>query len=361
MPIPASNFGMIRVLFLGESNRGSTSYHRFDALRRIGCDVTLIPVNDFVNLGGQLRRKCHVLTGFRYHQKTILQRLRERVSDQRFDIIWVDSGWWCGPKIAEYLKSVGTKLVLLNLDDPTGPREPLHWKSLIRSIPLFDLCLVVRPETQRDFIELGCKNTLHVWRCYDEVAHAPERADSIPQGELCSEVAFIGTRMENRHEFLIRLIELGVPLSIWGNGWQRGPGWRILKPFYRGSGLEGDAYVAAIKRAKINLGLLSKLNRDKHTTRSSEIPYAGGVVCMPKTNEHLSMFDDNSEAVLWDSPEECASRCHRLLNAPEELEKIRQNGRKRILALNLGNENLVAKSIASALNYCVEVSLPKLP
>jgi hypothetical protein len=256
-------------------------------------------------------------------------------------VAWVDSGWWCGARVAAFLKSVADRLVLLNLDDPTGPREPHHWRSLVRAAAMFDLCALVRSESKREFEQLGSPNVLQIWRGYDEIAQAPEQADVVPAGQLESEVAFIGTRMEDRHKFLLELIDRRVPLSIWGGNWQRGPGWSKLRPYWRGPALINAEYVAGIRRAKVCLGLLSRLNRDLHTTRSAEIPYAGGLLCAQRTAEHLAMYDDGREAVFWDDAEECAEACHRLLGDAALRERIRAAGAAKVRRLGIGNEQLV--------------------
>jgi hypothetical protein len=174
---------------------------------------------------------------------------------------------------------------------------------------------------------------------YDEIAHSPDLAASVPASHFRSQVAFIGTRMEHRPEFLINLVKRGVPLSIWGNGWKNGPGWRILKDYWRGPGLLGAEYVAAVQRADICLGLLSKGNRDLHTTRSSEIPFAGGLLCAERTSEHLEMYKEGEQAVFWSDAEECAEVCLQLLNDRQRRDEIRRQGLKRVRELGVGNED----------------------
>ena len=69
----------------------------------------------------------------------------------------------------------------------------------------------------------------------------------------------------------------------------------------RGSGpaIYGDDYLKAIQLAKVSLGLLSKGNRDLHTTRTFEIPYCGGLLCAERTSEHLQLYQEDVEAVYW--------------------------------------------------------------
>jgi len=258
------------------------------------------------------------------------------------DLIWVDGGEFIGTKSLELLKSMEVPVVLYNVDDPTGKRDGNRFQSLLKALPLYDLVVVVRKETQAECIKLGAVNTLLVSRSYDEQAHKPyENQRAIPS-EFRSGIAFIGTwmRHEKRDEFLLKLIDEGLPVAIWGDRWQKSPYWNRLKIFYQGGSLSGQDYVAAIQGTKICIGMLSKGNRDLHTTRSLEIPYIGGLLCAERTSEHLHMYKENEEAVFWNDAKECAEVCKRLLANSEKREKIRLAGMQRVRKNKVGNEDI---------------------
>ena len=170
--------------------------------------------------------------------------------------------------------------------------------------------------------------------------------------ELESEVLFIGTWMPERGPFLARLLELDVPLSIYGLRWQKAPKWNLLRKAWRGPGLYIDQdYAAAIRAAKVNIGLLSKKgNRDQSTTRSFEIPALGGVLCAERTNEHLSLYEDEQRAVFWSNSEECAEKCRLLLENNVLREAIKERGRRRCFANGTMNE-VVLQKIADRLSF----------
>ena len=339
---------MADILYLGDAEEGSTSLHRAEALRRLGHQATIVPLGDFCPPLSRWAGKADYLTGHRWRQGAIVERLKNRIGAARRDVVWIDSGWWCGPSTAKFLRGIADKLVLLNLDDPTGPREPRHWASLRRAAPLFDAAALVRPETVEEFRQLGAKNAIRIWRGYDEVAHAPEQADRVPEQEMKSEVVFVGTGFEDRPQFMAELIERGVPLSIWGSSWKRDRHWSRIEPHWRGPSAMGPRYVAATRRAKVCLGLLSRLNRDLHTTRSGEIPYMGGLFCAPRTSEHLAMFEDGKEAVFWDDVDDCAEICRRLLTDTELRERIRQAGSEKVRRLGIGNETVCQQILQQA-------------
>ena len=124
---------------------------------------------------------------------------------------------------------------------------------------------------------------------------------------------------------------------------------KYLRNYFKGTAIYKQDYVKAIQGSKISLGLISKLNRDQSTRRSVEIPYAGGLFCAERTEKHLSMFEENKEAVFWSTKEECLNICNKLLSNVILRNKIREAGRKRVIKDKYGNLELV-KSVLKKIN-----------
>lgn len=341
----------MKVLYLGHGLPETTSRHRADALGRLGHEVALAdPYEAFrSDLSHPLWGRLHFRSGYRALQKRVRRWLvgaSEACSNP--DLIWVDGGELFGPDCFSSLGKSKAPIVFFNVDDPTGPRDGRRFDLARAALPLYNLCVTVRRETEAEMRTLGATNVLRVWRAYDEVAHAPFKHREEIAAEWHSEVAFIGTWMRNegRDVFLTALLDAGVPISIWGDRWDKAPLWPRLKTVWRGAALGGREYVAAVQGAKLCLGMLSKGNRDLHTTRSAEIPYSGGLFCAQRTNEHLEMYRENQEAVFWDDSQECAQVCGRLLSDDSERESIRANGMRRVRELQIGNEDIARQVLA---------------
>lgn len=289
--------------------------------------------------------RVNYLSGYRFSQGTYRSLLGKSVSLMATvpDLVWIDSGEFFGPPVVNDLKErFSAPILLLNLDDPTGFRDRSRFASLRSALPYYDYAVTVRKETEREMVMAGVKSVIRVYRAFDEVAHAPFPNRSDVPSLYCSEVAFIGTwmRQEKRDEFIIALLNRDVPVNVWGSRWEKSPYWNRLKKHYRGGALEGRDYVSAIQGSKICLGMLSKGNRDLHTTRSSEVPYAGGLLCAERTSEHLEMYAEGKEAVFWEDAEECAAVCIDLLRDDAKRERIRDAGMRRVRELNVGNEDI---------------------
>jgi hypothetical protein len=146
--------------------------------------------------------------------------------------------------------------------------------------------------------------------------------------------------MPERGPFLRRLLDLGVPITIMGDRWQKAPEWRRLRSVVR-PGPFGAEYVAAVQCAEICLGLVSEGNRDKHTQRSAEIPFIGSVFCATRTSEHTKMYVENRDAVFWSSADECAQQCQKLLSNNVWANSIARAGQLRVQALGLSNDTVL--------------------
>ncbi len=334
----------MNVIYIGASSEKSTSRHRADALQRLGNDIAII--DPYMNLHSILSNKIlcllHFRTGYFFLQRTIFTWLYELLEKKdKPDLIWVDSGELFGPEIINMLSALGGKVILYNHDDPTGMRDGRRFFSLRKAIPYYDICAVVRDENIAEFYQHGAKRVVKIWRSYDEVVHAPFTDIHEIQDKYISDVVFIGTwmRHEGRDKFLLQLIDAGLNVRVWGQRWEKSPYWSQLKEHVAGGALSGRDYVAAIQGAKVCLGLLSKGNRDLHTTRTMEVPYAGGVLCAQRTSEHLKLYEENVEAVFWDNVDECIEQCRKLVNDDVFRESVRIAGMQRVRKNKLGHEN----------------------
>lgn len=335
---------MMKILYVGHAALESTSRHRADALSRLGHEVVLVDPYAALasHLRGRLRGAVHYRTGYRLLQGAMCAWVDSLLKQHASwpELVWVDSGELIGFKVASALRQFGCPTVLYNIDDPSGHRDGRRWDSLLSALPIYDLCAVVRMENIPEFQSLGARSVHRVWRSYDEAAHRPyDKLEDIPAA-FRSEVVFVGTWMrdEGRDDFLLKLIARGINVAIWGDRWQRSPGWSRLRAHWRGPALSGRDYVAALQGAKLALGFLSRGNRDLHTTRSAEIPYAGGLLCAQRTTEHLAMYREGEEAIFWNDADECAEVCRKLLADETLRERIRQHGTARVRSGRYGNE-----------------------
>jgi hypothetical protein len=322
---------------------------RAQALQRLGHSVTVI--DPWAWLG-----KFRLAGPWLYHAggigagAIIGRRLLAAVAAVRPQLVWVNQGEFLGPGIVRRLRAYGAPLVNFTNDNPFSDRDGRRFHQYRLAVPHYDLLLLPRQENIAQARQHGARQALRMWFAADELTHSRDAADCASHSDFVAEVSFVGTWMPERSPFMADLIRRGVPLSIWGDRWQKAPEWPTIAPHWRGPAVYESAYRAAIQSARICLGLLSKGNRDLHTSRSIEIPALGGLLCAQRTSEHLALYEDGHEAVFWDTAAECAAQCQRLL-ADEPLRRdIARRGHERALRNNLFHEPLMA--------WIVEASLP---
>ena len=350
------------LLYIGTDS--GTSRHRALALKRLGYDICIIDPDVFLPRNRFLSAwTWH--TGGLFLENFVRKKVLETIPSKRFDLVYVDGGQLVGPSLILELKDRFGTVINYNVDDPYGRRDGRRWRLYLEAVPFYDLIVVVRDCNISEAFARGARKVLRVHRAADEIAHSPRQISGQDRGQWAAEVAFVGTWMPERGPFMARLIELGVPLSIYGDRWHRAQEWSVLRPCWRGPGLyNDDEYAKAIQCAKVNAGLISKGNRDLSTQRSFEIPYLGGVLCAERTAEHAKLYREDEEAVFWSSPEECAQKCMQLLKDEETRKRIMIKGRARCLQNRTTNQDVLAEILHCAIrseSTSVSLRRPLLP
>ena len=334
----------MNLLFLGAGS--GTAKHRADALRRLGYTVHQIDPDRLVPQG-RLASRLHWETGGLLCEKSVTAHVLTDVGASRFDLTWVDNGRYVGPLLIHELQGRYGPVLNYNVDDPYGRRDRFSWSLYKRAVSAYNLVAVVREENVAEAQALKARKVIRVYRSADEAAHAPRALTAEDHARWDSEVVFAGTWMRERGPFLVDLLRRGVPLTLYGNGWQRAKEWPLLEPVWKGPDLStADDYAKAIQCAKVVLGLLSKGNRDLHTTRSLEVPSLGGVFCAERTREHQFLYQEGEEAAFWSDAAECAEVCLRLLNDDARRTEIGRRGRVRCLRNGTMNEQIMAHIIS---------------
>lgn len=317
---------VLNILYLGMQT--GTSLDRAHAYRRLGHHITHIDPRHLLPSSVWMDRISWRF-GAQYLAPYLGIQLSRALKGQHFDLCHVDCGEWITPSLLALLKAHAGRVINYCIDDPTGARDANRFIPYRQAVSEYDLLVVMRVENVAEAQSLGARKVLRVFMSADEVSHAPRPLSADDQRKWQCQVLFLGTWMPERGPFLLELVRRGVPLTLQGSHWHKAPEWGHLKAHWRGDAISGDDYAKAIQCASINLGLLSKGNRDGHTTRSMEVPALGGLLCAERTPEHMGLYQEGVDAVFWTDAHECAEQCLHLLSQPEVIHRLAQSGHRR--------------------------------
>lgn len=334
-----------RILYLGDQDPGTTSWHRSEALRRQGHHVEGFNPR-LVVPRRHIWYALHYRLGFRFIRSKARRAVQAFAQGRKFDVLWINSGDYTGPDTVAWARGQGMRIVSYNNDDPFGGRDGAKWANYLACLPVVDLAVVMRGFNVEEARARGARRVLRVFMSCDEVAHRPRPLTDEIRRSWASDVAFIGTWMPERGPFIAELLKRGIPVSVWGNRWEKAPEWEAIRGSWRGGAVEGDNYAYAIQCAKVVLGLLSKGNRDLHTTRTAEVPYLGSALCAEDTVEHRGLFEHGMDAYLFNNSTEAATGLRELLADEPSRLAVAEGGRRRIIAAGLTNEAVTGRILA---------------
>lgn len=335
----------LKILYLGPLVHHSGGLA--NAIRRLGHEVEAY--DTYSELPGRYAGAWAFKTGGLGLCGMVRRNILRWVSGRTFDVCVVNTGELLDRETVRCLRSICRRVVNYNQDNPFSGRDGWRWRAFLRAAQEYDLLVTLRDSNVEPMRRIGARRVIRSWFSADEAAHAPVEMMPEERARFASEVAFIGTWMPERGPFMVKLLEAGVPLRIYGPRWHKSPEQEALKGALSSQDANGRNYACAITGARISLALLSKGNEDLHTTRSMEIPSIGGLLCGERTREHLALYEEGREALFWADAAECARVCRYYLDHPEEAERLRKNGHARALRNGHFNENAMRNLLNEAL------------
>jgi len=324
------------ILYAGYLSEGQTSLQRMNALTKIGCQID--PINYTTPhvlkkqqmLHNRIIRKLIGPQDYANANRLIVQA----TSNRKYDIVWIDKGLTITPETLIKINNScpETFRVSYSPDDMFNPAN--QTKRYMESIPHYDLHITTKSYNVNELYEAGAKKVLLIGNAFDPSIHRPMEVTDDEIIYYGGDVGFIGDYEKDRANKLIFLANSGIKVKVWGSSsWKRMVG-KYNNLIINPHPIWSEDYAKAIKSFKINLCFLRKANRDRVTTRSVEIPACCSFMLAERTEEHLSMFQEDAEAAFFESDKELLEKCIYYLSHEEERDSIAINGYKRCLNSN---------------------------
>lgn len=319
-----------RILYVGNLGHGQTSHQRLKAFEHLGCEVTgihtaLLPsVGRARRLWERLRRRLQGPRDWTGANRQIVEWIDQRP----FDVLWIDKGLTITAETLRYVKARRPECRILGFSPDDMYQRHNQSPQFRRHLPLYDLFFTTKTFGVTELRSIGCPRVAFHHNGYDPDTHRPLAMRADERARFGGPVGFVGTWEAARAASIGLLADAGVPVRIWGDGWakefQPHPNLRI-EPHE----LLGLDYARALNSFDINLCFLRKLNRDRQTTRSVEIPACGVFMLAERTDEHLALFKEGVEAEFFGSNDEMIDKTRFYLEHPEARRRIAVAGLER--------------------------------
>lgn len=335
----------------GMDGKSNTCLHRHWALEKIASEIDVINTSSPANLWYKIAYHLF-LFGIPISlpdDGNINKQIRKKIDSTEYDVVWIDKGIIVFPETLKEIKkkSPSTKIISYSPDNMALRHN--QSQQYLECIPLYDYIITNKSYIIEDMKRLGAKNLTFVNNSYSEDFHKLYELSETERNELGGDVGFIGAWEEERCKSILYLVDHGVKVKVFGDAkWNKysnySPNLTIM-----GRLLKNEDYCKSLHAFRISLCFLRKMNFDTQTTRSVEIPACGGFMMAERTDEHLSLFEENKEAVYFSSNKELLEKCRYYLENEEARSKIAVAGRKRAVASGYSNESMIENFINDIL------------
>jgi len=330
----------LHVLYVGMLAPGSTTLQRQRALEDLGCQVTAIDAPYPWAPGVTAATLGPVRTFWERTQRRLRgprdwtdanRQIVDWIERAAFDVLWLDKGLTITAATLRRVKARQSSCRILGFSPDDMYQRHNQSPQFRGHLPLYDWFFTTKSFGVAELREIGAPRVAFQDNGFDPHTHRPLALSGEERARYGGQVGFVGSWEAARAASLGRLAAAGVPVRVWGNS--RWTGRHEPHPNLRVEPreLHGDDYAGALNSFDINLCFLRKLNRDRQTTRSVEIPACGGFMLAERTEEHLSLFREDVEAAFFASDEELIDKVRYYLRHADVRRRIAAAGRERCL------------------------------
>lgn len=269
-------------------------------------------------------------------------------SSSPYDIIWIDKGITISPKTLHYIKKVSSKTKIVSYSPDNMALRHNQSQNYLKCIPLYDIHFTTKSYILEDMRKLGAIWIEFTNQSYEQNFHYPRTLTKEELQKLGGDVGFIGAWEKERCESILYLASNGIKVKVFGD--EKWNAYKQVKNLEIEAGIFSEDYSKALQAFKISLCFLRKMNSDKQTSRTMEIPACGGFMLAERTDEHLELFTENKEAAFFSTNEELLEKCHYFLTHDLERKKIAEAGTLRCKNSGYSNEESIRRMIKNVMN-----------
>jgi spore maturation protein CgeB len=319
-----------RILFVGDLTPYLTTVARRDALLELGFEVESIDQIPYIR--GSMFAALTYRTLLTPGVFALNREIAARAERFRPDLVWLEKGTFVFPRTLRRLKRDPSLLfVYHNTDDwrIRGALHDLHWRFLRRTIRWYDLHITSNLWNVDEFRAAGFPRVVHMELAANPAVRDPGIVPEAERAALGGPVGFIGHWEPVTERRILHLLRHDVPTKVYGGGWDDAGAPSELAGAVQYRLVNGDEYARAIVSFDVNLGIVSKWNRNHTASRTFQIPALGGFLLHERNEVVTQYFNEGVEAEFFDSDDEMLEKCKHYLAHPEERRRIAEAGRRR--------------------------------
>jgi spore maturation protein CgeB len=319
-----------RILFVGDLTPYLTTVARRDALLELGFPIESIDQNPYIRRGmfSALTYRTLLTPGV----FALNREIAKRAERFRPDVAWLEKGTFIFPRTLRRLRrDPRLLLVYHNTDDwrLRGALHDLHWRFLRRTIGDYDLHITSNLWNVDEFRTAGFARVAHMELAANPAVRDPGNLPESERAALGGPVGFIGHWEPVTERRILHLVRHGVPTKVYGGGWDAAQARGELAGALQYRLVNGDEYARAIVSFDVNLGIVSKWNRNHTASRTFQIPALGGFLLHERNEVVTKYFKEGVEAEFFDTDDELLEKCRHYVAHVEERRRIAEAGRRR--------------------------------
>jgi hypothetical protein len=323
-----------RILFVGDQTPFLTTAARRDALIEQGYPLQAIDPSRFILDGPPWVSALAYRTLLTPGVFAFNRELEEQVARFRPDVLWLEKATFLFPRTFHRIRRdhPGVLLVYHNTDDwrlKASFMHRLHWRFLRRTLPHYDVHVTSNLWNVDEFRQAGFPRVVHMELAANPAVRDPGEVPAAERAKLGAPVGFIGHWEPVTERRLLHLVRGGVPVKIYGGGWDDAHASKDLGDAVQHRFVMGDEYARAIVSFDINIGIVSKWNRNHTASRTFQIPALGAFLLHERNELVTRYFREGEEAEFFDSDDELLEKCRYYLAHPEERRRVAAAGRRR--------------------------------
>lgn len=307
--------------------------HLAAALRALGHEVRLFDHRAFL-LPGRVRARAAWLD--RIDHRALNARFVGAVRRTRPDLVLVNQGIVLTPGSIERARALGARCVNWFAD------YPAQFEAGLAVASVYDAFYLSSSYAAHRHAAAGHERAAWLpFGCDQNVARgtegAPESGRRAGTAQPVPAVVFVGSHYPER-EVLLRFLR-GLPVGVWGPGWERAVSDPQLKPMIRGGALRPAAWSSLFRAARVALNIHygcfgpREVSGDLANTRVFEILACGGACqVVDRQGDVLRLFKDGEHLITFRSGEELRARVEAALLDQEASRALAARGRAAVLA-----------------------------